>query len=180
MFAAPIRHGLELRLLEERHAAPLFRLVEQERVHLSPWLAWVGATHSNEDTLAFIQSALEQFASNEGFAAGIWSHHRLAGTIGTHRINWLNRKVELGYWLAHEFQGQGIMTDSCRAVVNYLFKELDLNRVEIHCSAENVKSAAIPLRLGFQLDGTMRKSHLLHNRYHDLLVFGMLKSDWAL
>src|SRR5277367_4974551 len=115
MFAAPIRDGFELRLLEERHAKPLFRLVEQERAQLSPWLSWVDATRSEEDTGTFVHSVLEQFASNRGFAAGIWNHERLTGTIGTHRIDWLNRKVELGYWLARGFQGQGIMTDACRA-----------------------------------------------------------------
>jgi len=86
--------------------------------------------------------------------------------------------VEIGYWLSESFQGKGLMTDAARAVVAYLFDELDLNRVEIHCAAGNVKSAAIPRRLGFTLEGTSREGQLLNGRYQDILRFSMLKREW--
>jgi len=178
MFSAPFRDGFELRLLEERHAPALFKVVERERAHLREWLPWVDATKSEEDSLSFIRSVLEQFVTNHGFAAGVWNGERLAGTVGLHRIDWLNRRVEIGYWLAREFQGRGVMTDACRAVVTHLFRELDLNRVEIRCAVGNTKSSAIPSRLGFTLDGTLRDAQFVNGRHHDLLVFGMLKRDW--
>src|SRR3954466_13461514 len=105
MFRAVIRPGLELRLLEERHAPVVFARVNAERDHLRRWLPWVDATHSEDDTLAFIRASLEQFAGNAGFVAGIWSQEAFAGVIGTHKIDWLNRRVELGYWLGERFQG---------------------------------------------------------------------------
>jgi ribosomal-protein-serine acetyltransferase len=86
--------------------------------------------------------------------------------------------VELGYWIARDFQGKGIVTDACRAVVTHLLRELDLNRVEILCATGNEKSCAIPRRLGFALDGTLREGELCSGRYLDLHVFGMLKRDW--
>jgi ribosomal-protein-serine acetyltransferase len=178
MFSAPVRDGFELRLLEERHAPALFKVVERERAHLREWLPWVDATKSEEDSLSFIRSVLEQFVTNHGFAAGVWNGERLAGTVGLHRIDWLNRRVEIGYWLAREFQGRGVMTDACRAVVTHVFGELDLNRVEIRCATGNTKSSAIPRRLGFTLDGTLRDAQFVNGRHHDLLVFGMLKRDW--
>ena len=131
MFSAALREGFELRLLEERHAPAVFRVVNRERAHLREWLPWVDATRTEDDSLSFIRSALEQYASNHGFTAGIWNGERLAGTVGLHRIDWLNRRVEIGYWLAREFQGRGVMTDACRAVVTHLLCDLDLNRVEI-------------------------------------------------
>jgi ribosomal-protein-serine acetyltransferase len=178
MFSAPFRDGFELRLLEERHAPTLFKVVERERAHLREWLPWVDVTKSEEDSLSFIRSVLEQFVTNHGFAAGVWNGERLAGTVGLHRIDWLNRRVEIGYWLAREFQGRGVMTDACRAVVTHLFRELDLNRVEIRCATGNTKSSAIPRRLEFTLDGTLRDAQFVNGRHHDLLVFGMLKRDW--
>lgn len=156
----------------------LFKVVERERAHLREWLPWVDATKSEEDSLSFIRSVLEQFVSNHGFAAGIWNGERLGGTVGLHRIDWLNRRVEIGYWLAREFQGRGVMTDACRAVVTHVFGELDLHRVEIRCAVGNTKSSAIPRRLGFTLDGTLRDAQFVNGRHHDLLVFGMLKRDW--
>jgi len=71
MFSAPFRDGFELRLLEERHAPALFKVVERERAQLREWLPWVDATRSEEDSLSFIRSVLEQFVSNHGFAAGV-------------------------------------------------------------------------------------------------------------
>ncbi len=179
MFSASLRDGFALRLLEERHARTLFVAVEREREHLRPWLPWVDATRTEEDTLSFIRSVLEQFSENRGFAAGIWNGPRLAGTIGVHRIDWINRRVEIGYWLGREYEGRGIMTDACRAVLTHLFRELELHRVEIRCAATNLRSAAIPKRLGFTLDGTLREAQFVGGRYHDLLVFGMLRQDWT-
>lgn len=123
---------------------------------------------------------LEQFAANKGFAAGIWSSGKFCGVIGTHQVDWLNRKGEIGYWLSRSFQGRGIMTAACRAVVTHLFGELDLNRIAIQCARENEKSCAIPVRLGFQEEGLAREAQLLHGEFHDLRRFVMLKKDWNL
>src|SRR5271170_2664372 len=148
MFRAQIRDHFYLQLLEERHAAEVFSLVDRERDYLREWLPWVDATRTLDDTLSFIRASLEQFASNYGFAAGIWSEGRFSGVIGTHKLDLMNRKGELGYWLGRSVQGQGIMTAACRTVVTHLLGEVDLNRVEIHCAVGNEKSCAVARRLG--------------------------------
>jgi ribosomal-protein-serine acetyltransferase len=178
MFRAEVRPGLELRLLEERHAPEVFALADRDRDFLRPWLPWVDATQTEDDSLAFIRSTLEQFASGDAVTAGMWLEGRFAGVIGTHRINRLYNKVELGYWVGESFQGKGVVTDSCRRMITYLFEERELNRVEIHCAVENEKSIAIPKRLGFKLEGTLRDGDLSCGRYRDLHVFGMLRREW--
>jgi ribosomal-protein-serine acetyltransferase len=179
MFRAQIRDQVYLQLLEERHAAEVFALVDQEREYLREWLPWVDATETLDDTLSFIKSSLEQFASNHGFAAGIWSDGRFAGVIGTHKLDLLNRKGEIGYWLGRSAQGQGIVTAACRAVVTHLLGDMDLNRVEIHCAVGNDKSCAVALRLGFTEEGMAREAQLLHGTFRDLRRFAMLKRDWT-
>jgi len=178
MFRAHIRESASLHLLEERHAAEVFSLVDQDRAYLREWLPWVDATQTVDDTLSFIRSSLEQFASNKGFVAGIWSERRFCGVIGTHKLDLLNRKGEIGYWLGKSFQGKGIMTDACRALVTHLLTEIDLNRVMIQCARENQKSCAVPRRLGFTEEGLAREAQLLHGNFHDLRQFVMLKRDW--
>src|SRR5260370_33763273 len=96
MFSAPLRDGFALRLLEERHARTLFVAVEREREHLRPWLPWVDATRTEEDTLGFIRSVLEQFAENRGFAAGTRDGAPPPGTHGGARIEWLKRGARSG------------------------------------------------------------------------------------
>jgi ribosomal-protein-serine acetyltransferase len=178
MFQCDIRDGVCLKLLEERHAPAVFAAVDRNRAHLRKWLPWVDDTTSVGYTLNFIRTSLQQFANNEGFAAGIWCGDECAGTIGAHKIDWLNRKVEIGYWLASKFQGRGIVTDACRALIDHAFEEWKLNRVEIHCATGNKKSCAVPKRLGFQLEGVLRKAQLVGGKYLDSNVYGMLARDW--
>jgi len=178
MFRAQVRENVYLQLLEERHAAEVFSLCDHDRAYLREWLPWVDATETVEDTLSFIRSSLEQFASNKGFVAGIWSARQFCGVIGTHKLDLLNRKGEIGYWLGQSFQGKGIMTEACRAVVTHLLGDMDLNRVEIQCARENGKSCAIPGRLAFTEEGLAREAQFLHGHFHDLRRFIMLKRDW--
>jgi ribosomal-protein-serine acetyltransferase len=179
MFRCPIDDEAELRLFEQRHAEELFGVIDENRAHLREWLAWVDATTSAEVSRGFIRAALDQFAAGEGFAAGLWHRGRIAGGVGTRTIDWQERKVEVGYWLSASAQGRGLATKGCRAVVDHLFRELGLNRVEIHCAAANVKSRAIAERLGFREEAVLRRAHRLQDRFVDLVVYAMLKDEWG-
>ena len=77
MFRALVRPDVDLRLLEERHASAVFALIDQDRAYLRGWLPFVDATMVQDDTLSFIRFSLEQFASNGGLTAGIWSGEQL-------------------------------------------------------------------------------------------------------
>ena len=178
MFTRAIQEGVFLTLLEDRHADQVFSVVDREREYLREWLPWVDHSKSADDTRAFIQKSLETFARNEGFAAGIWCGDEYAGTIGTHKVDWLNRKVEIGYWIVSKFQGRGIVTAACRAVIDHAFNEWKLNRVEIHCAVENVKSCAIPERLGFTLEGVFREANYVRETFVDLKVYGIVAREW--
>ena len=167
-----------MKLLEERHAPEVFAVVDRERAYLREWLPWVDFTTQVEVTRNFIKTSLQQFANNDGFAAGIWSGCEFIGGIGTHKIEWLYRKVEVGYWIAQRYQSKGIVTAACRAVIDHAFGEWQLNRVEIHCATGNQKSCAIPKRLGFQFEGVMREAQLLNGEYQDINVYAMLKREW--
>lgn len=177
MFAATLRPGVELRLLEERHAPALFAVVNRERAHLRRWMSWVDPTTSEDDILAFIRRSLQQFASNEGFSAGVWVDGAVAGVITLHKIDWLNRTGEIGYWLAREAQGRGIMTDAAKAVTGHALVELDLHRVEIRCAQGNAKSAAIPKRLGFTFEGVLRQASRVNGETKDLEVYSKLRPE---
>src|SRR5580698_10385611 len=178
MFRAQILENVYLQVLEERYAPEVFSRVDQDRAYLREWLPWVDSTETIDDSRSFIRSTLEQFGSNKGFVAGIWSGQNFCGVIGIHKLDLLNRNCEIGYWLGQSFQGQGIITAACRAVVTHLLTERDLNRVVIQCARENEKSCAVPRRLGFTEEGTAREAQFLHGHFHDLRRFVMLKRDW--
>lgn len=173
-----IEDDTELRLLEEQHAEELFALTEQNREYLGEWLPWLDNNKSPADTKRFISNSLEQFANNNGFCVGIWFQGKLAGVISYHEIDWSNRATSIGYWLGASFQGKGLVTKSCRLLVDYAFNELKLNRIEIRCALKNKKSRAIPKRLGFKQEGIIRQAEWLYDHFVDLVVYGMLADEW--
>ena len=178
MFRIPIRPDLELRLSTFEDAPEIFDLVERNREHLQPWMPWVEGTRSAADVAGWIRKGEEQMARNEGWNALLWYQGRIAGAIGYKPIDWPNLRVEIGYWLASEFQRNGLMTDAARALTRHAFSEWGLNRVEIRCAVENRRSAAIPQRLGFTEEGLLRQAFRVGGVFQDLRLFGMLRKDW--
>jgi len=178
MFRIVVGDDLEMRLLEERDAEQLFALTEENRAYLRQWLPWLDDTTRLADTRAFIRSALQQFADENGFQVVILCKGEPAGVAGLHYINRQDGKTEIGYWLGESFQGKGIMTRCCRALVDYAFNELGLDRVEIRCATENVRSRAIPERLGFSREGLQKDAEWLYDHFVDLVVYSMRAADW--
>ncbi len=169
---------VELRVIEERDAPEIFALTQANRQYLRQWLPWVDSTRSVEDTYAHIRTMHIQRTTNASFGCVILHRRHVAGTISFHPIDWSNRRVEIGYWLGSTFQGKGLMTKACKAMVAYAFDEWHLNKVEIRCATGNTASCAIPQRLGFTLEGIIRQAEWLYDHYVDLRVFGMLESEW--
>lgn len=178
MFTLPVSETISLKLLEQEDAEELFSLVNESRTYLRQWLPWVDGALSPESYRPVIEMWLRQFAEHNGFQAGIVYNGELAGMIGFHKIDWLNKSTSLGYWIGNRFQGEGIMTDSVRTMIDCAFSTYQLHRIEIRCGVENRKSRAIPERLGFHLEGIQRDGELLYDHFHDLAVYSILTSDW--
>ena len=178
MLTYSFAEGAELRLLEHQHAEELFALIDQNREFLRRWLPEWDVQKSLDDCKAVIKSSLEQLAANAGFTLGIWYHGRLAGVIGAGRIDWENRSTMIGYWLGESYQGKGLMTGACNALVGYLFSELKLHRIEIRCATDNPRSGGVPQRLGFSKEGVLRQSQAFDDRFLDIEVYALLADEW--
>lgn len=178
MFSHIVDEQIQLKLLQLQDAEELFEVTDRNRVHLRVWLPWVDGPRHPEDTREFIRGSLHAFAKNNGFQCGISYEGRLVGCIGLNGIDWNNRKTSIGYWLASEVQGKGIMTKSVQAVMDYIFHDLHLNRIEIRAGVYNRRSRAIPERLGFIQEGIIRDAEWLYDHFIDHAVYGMLKADW--
>jgi len=170
--------ALELRLLAEHDAATIYQLVDSNRAYLREWLPWVDYTRSIRDERAFITNTRTQYQNNISFSYAIWYQEQIVGTIGYNQFDWANRKVDIGYWLGAQYQGKGVMTRSCRALIEYAFDDLKLNKVEIRCATSNTRSCAIPQRLGFTHEGTMREAEWLYDHFVDLRLYGLLAREW--
>lgn len=178
MFSFQIQDDLKLVLPTERDAAELCRVVRSNLEDLKLWMPWANDDYSVESAREFIRGNLSEFATTGAFGTSIVLAEKIVGIISFHHLDATNKSAHLGYWLACEAQGKGLMTQCSRVLIDYLFDEMDLNRVQINCNVENTKSRAVPERLGFQLEGILRRVEFFNNRYGDWAVYAMLKQDW--
>ena len=177
-FSLPVRDGITLRFIRPGEAEALFKLVDENRAYLREWLDWVDAQTGPEVSRENIQKRILNAQNDKALDLGIYLDGKLVGSMGFNGIHRKPRRAEIGYWLAEDCAGKGIMTDCVRALVSYGFKELKLHRIEIHCSTNNAKSGAIPERLGFKLDGIFRDGSFLYNHFENSRVFSCLEDEW--
>jgi ribosomal-protein-serine acetyltransferase len=179
MFRRTVAPEIEIALLEPRDAEAVFAAVERDRAYLREWLPWVDRTQSAGDVRFFIDEVVSpQWADNRGPQCGIWVDGELAGSVGCHPIDWANRACSIGYWIESRRQGQGIVTRSVTAMLDYLFDEMRLHRVVIQCGVDNHRSCGIPERLGFTKEGVLRQAERVSDRWVDLATWSILEDEW--
>ncbi len=178
LFPLQIDQDVRLNLLEPRHAMELFKLVDFNRPNLREWLPFVDDYQSIADAAQFIARNSEESSGEKGLVMGIWVREMLAGIVTYDRIDWSNRAALIGFWLGRSFQGRGIMTRTCSALIDLAFNELGLNRVEVSCAVENRRCRLVPERLGFRQEGVSRQREWLYDHFVDTVSYGMLASDW--
>jgi ribosomal-protein-serine acetyltransferase len=171
-----IGEGSHLRPLTPSDAEGLHALIEANRSYLSPWLPWA-AGQTFEHTVDFIRRTREQLAASDGFQAALVTDDELAGVVGYHGVDWDNRRTSIGYWLTEERQGRGTMTAAVRLLTEHALSSWELNRVEIRAAVENRRSRAIPERLGFREEATMRKLERVGDRQLDCVVYSMVAGE---
>ena len=178
MIKIQVEDGLYLKSLELKDSEDLLPLVDGNRAYLRKWLPWLDMTRSIDEMIVFVDAAIRQQAAGLGFQAGICYQNKIIGVIGYHHLEWANHSTCIGYWLAEAFQRRGIMTKACRTLVDFAFDDWHLNRIEIRCAVGNMRSRAIPERLGFKSEGILREAEWLYDHYVDHVVYGMLAEEW--
>jgi ribosomal-protein-serine acetyltransferase len=170
--------GVLLRPLAEADVDELYALVGANRAYLAPWMPWAEG-QTIEGTAEFIRKSIKQEADGDGFQVAMIVDGAIAGVLGHHGIDRENRSSTIGYWLAEDQQGKGLMTAAVRRLVSHAFDELRLNRVAIAAATNNPRSRAIAERLGFRQEGVLREAERFgDDDYRDLVLYSMVASDW--
>lgn len=175
MLIATLGEGIELRLLELRHAGEYYRLVSDNYERLY----WWSGEPTPETTERRLQAGLARFAEGTGVDAGIWDHGVLSGFIGLFDIDPVFQSAEIGYWVDRDAEGRGLVTRAGRAMLAHGFDELKLHRIELRCAATNERSIAVAERLGFRLEGRLIKADRIGSEWVDFLIYGLLDEEWA-
>lgn len=128
----------------------------------------------------FIRRSRYNWKKQKGYAFGIVSKNtgEVIGVVELMRLDWDNKNAELGYWLGKKYWGHGIMAEAIELVLRFGFEVLNLHRVYARLFAANPGSAAVLEKTGFTLEGSMREEQHRYGRWHDVLWYGILRSEF--
>lgn len=173
-----IHPKLYITTTKKEDAEVLFQLIDANRAYYREWLTFVDRMNSVEDFDRYLAGSIERRKHGEEFGFLIHFENEPIGLIGLYQINPSNRFGSIGYWIAEGLQGKGIVLACCCAIMWFGFQKLDLNRIEIKCGINNLKSTRIPERLGFQKEGILRQAEWLNGAFQDLVLYSYLKVNW--
>jgi RimJ/RimL family protein N-acetyltransferase len=145
---------LVLRRLQEDDAGPIAAAVAASLEHLRPWMPWATPEAGELRTqLIRVAEAAELWAAGTDYIYSVLLRPglTLVGQIGLHRRVG-ESGVEIGYWVDARHAGRGLGTEAARMLTEVALSLDGVTRVEIHCDEANQASAAIPRKLGYQLD----------------------------
>ena len=167
--------GGMVRRLTRADLDAIWTLVQAERDRVAVWMPWVEATKTIEDQGRWVESVTADEHNLDG--AAIFVDGSYAGGCGLTR-DAFGIAGEIGYWIASAHEGKGLVTRAVRAMIDIGFRELGLHRIVIRAGVDNVRSRAIPERLGFTREGVLRGEGKGSGGFYDLVVYGLLEDEW--
>lgn len=172
---------LVIRCWQPADAPRLEDAVNSSLDHLRPWLPWAHAHPEPLDAaVQRLRGFRAQFDTDQDYIYGIFTpdETEVIGGTGLHpRVG--ERALEIGYWMSARHAGQGCATESSAALTRVGFEVHGLERIEIRCDPRNERSASIPRKLGYTLDGTLRaRVRGVDGTMGDTLVWSLLRDEY--
>ncbi|ELS34174.1 GNAT family N-acetyltransferase [Pseudanabaena catenata USMAC16] len=134
--------------------------------------------HSLDDTYRYLNDiALELYRSGQGIDWGIVDRksNRLIGTCGLYTTP-MHRRAEIGYALARDYWGQGLMSEAVRAAIAFGFHVMQLLRIQAFCALENIGSARVLEKSGMQFEGILHNYVFTKAQSWDVKMYAITRS----
>jgi len=170
---------LHMRPLRAADAEALFRMHADPQV-MRYWSTppWAGI----EQAETMIETDREAMPAGRHLRLAITLRGGDDGLVGTGSLfsfHEASRRAEIGYVLAREVWGRGLMHEALTALVGFAFETLNLNRLEADVDPRNAASAKSLARLGFVQEGLLPERWIVGDEVSDTALFGLLRSEWA-
>jgi ribosomal-protein-serine acetyltransferase len=161
--------NVELRPPTSGDADEVVALVRENAGHLARWMGWAHSGYGHDEYARWLAAEAVNFL--------IVRDGAIVGGIGLNRSDPQNLSSAIGYWLAADAQGHGIVTAAVRALARHAFGALHVHRLELRAAPDNVRSQAVAERCGFRFEGIAREAEYIAGRFRDLRVYALLASD---
>ncbi|OOF09742.1 ribosomal-protein-L7/L12-serine acetyltransferase [Salinivibrio sp. PR5] len=180
MFTLDVNRDLKLELINTRFAPIYLDIVTRDQEYLSQWLVWPPHAHDEAFFLSFIKKSLHDYAEGKSLVCGIIYQGQLVGSVSYNTINQSLKKVEIGYWLSSLHQGKGIVSQAVAKLIELAFTQFGMEKVQISAATENTPSRKVCERLGFTLEGVIRRAENLNGRIVDHAIYGLDRATWKI
>ena len=157
-------------------AADLTSIISNKKIqdNLRDGLPYPYTQQDGIDYISFLLSSNE----NDTFAFAITVEGKIVGSIAAFRQENVHRRTaELGYYLAEEYWGKGIMPEAVKQICDYIFSNSDILRIYAEPFAYNTASCRVLEKTGFQYEGTLRNNAIKNGKILDMKMYSRLKSD---
>lgn len=115
---------------------------------------------------------------DQTFAFAVTADSKVVGSIGVFRQENIHRQTgELGYYIAEEYWGKGIMTEAVKQICTYVFDKSDMIRIYAEPFAYNAASCRVLEKAGFQYEGTLRNNAVKNGKVIDMRMYSLLKTE---
>lgn len=172
---------LVIRCYNPKDAPLLQKSVQESLEHLRPWLPWV-KTEPEELKVKIerLRMFRARFDLGENYIYGVFDPNEteLIGGTGLHpRVG--SNAFEIGYWVNVNHINKGYATEFSAALTKVAFEIENVNRVEIHCDPDNINSAAIPKKLGYVYEATLRdRTETIDGTPSDSMIWSILREEY--
>ena len=128
-----------------------------------------------------IESAVESYSDPNTlpyWAVELKNIKKMIGFVSVEECLKKHKSITMGWGLNLDFQGYGYAYEAVRAVINYLFNEYDIHRIEVSIWEGNERSRKLAEKLGFIYEGMGREARLKEGRFINNWRFSLLKPEW--
>lgn len=125
--------------------------------------------------MGFVKGALQHYNEGKPIPCSMIDKGQLVGNISLDNINHPLKKTKMGYWLGVQYRGLGIVTTAASELINMVFNELGLTKVEIHAALDNTAIRGVAERIGLKLEGIITQVENVNGRIVDHAVYGLQK-----
>ena len=137
----------------------LNRAIAESFAELNEWMPWAATMPTVIESERYVRDSAARYLRREDLPLFMRNREtgEFVGASGLHRIDWSVPRFEIGYWCRTVLVGRGYVTEAVIEITRFVSEELHAARVEIRTDVDNSRSWRIPERLGFTLEGVLRR-----------------------
>jgi ribosomal-protein-serine acetyltransferase len=178
VFSHSLGNGAELAMLEPWHSEELLAAIASHREYLSAEIPAAHSVLTLEDSRRYLQGWADARAAGTRELVGLWLDGTLVGCVQLFNVDTAMGTAEMGVWLLPPAQGRGLITRSCRYVLDWALRTRGLSRVQWAANPTNLASIAVARRLGMTREGILRSAWQVGGVRRDSEIWSVLAQEW--